>query len=120
MDDTSWIVGGLFVLVFFGALYFLPTIIAARKKKPNTTAIFLVNLLFGWTFLGWIVALIWAVSNGNPLQQNIYINGNSSEGGQVMEVSNTRPCPYCAERIKNEAIKCRFCGEMVQKAETVS
>ena len=45
-------------LIFSVLLYFLPTIIA--RDKPDATAIFLVNLLFGWTIIGWFVALIWA------------------------------------------------------------
>jgi len=44
------------------ALYFLPTIIAWKKKKVNTKAIFVLNLALGWTFIGWIVALIWATA----------------------------------------------------------
>jgi Superinfection immunity protein len=40
--------------------YFLPSSIAKGAKHPQTTAIFLLNLLLGWTFLGWVVALIWA------------------------------------------------------------
>jgi RsiW-degrading membrane proteinase PrsW (M82 family) len=41
-------------------LYFLPTIIAALRHKRNTMPIFIVNFAFGWTLIGWIVALAWA------------------------------------------------------------
>jgi hypothetical protein len=41
-------------------IYFLPTIVANRKKKKQETAIAVLNLLLGWTFLGWVVALVWA------------------------------------------------------------
>jgi hypothetical protein len=36
-------------------LYFLPSLIA--RKKPNVRSVFLVNLLLGWTLIGWVVAL---------------------------------------------------------------
>jgi hypothetical protein len=45
--------------------YFLPTIIAALRSHPNTGAIFAVNLLLGWTFLAWVLCLVWAASDTN-------------------------------------------------------
>jgi hypothetical protein len=52
------------LLILFGlACYFLPTIIAACRDKANGTGgVFFVNLLLGWTLLGWLVAFIWACS----------------------------------------------------------
>ena len=54
------------VLIFVGigllGLYFLPAIIAKRRGHHNSVAIFLTNLFFGWTFIGWVAALIWAAT----------------------------------------------------------
>lgn len=41
--------------------YFAPSLVALFGKRKNVNAITLVNLFFGWTVIGWIVALIWAV-----------------------------------------------------------
>lgn len=52
---------GLVLLVGLIALYFLPSIIANNRNHKNTEAITVLNLLTGWTFLGWIICLIWAI-----------------------------------------------------------
>ena len=49
----------LVVLIF--AIYFLPTLIAFLRQHKNSLAIFLLNLLLGWTVLGWVVSLVWSV-----------------------------------------------------------
>ncbi|MBF0675593.1 superinfection immunity protein [Pseudomonas sp.] len=49
----------LFVLVM---LYFLPTVIACLRNHANVVAILLLNLLLGWSVLGWIGALIWSAT----------------------------------------------------------
>jgi len=45
-------------------------------------------------------------------------------GMAVRRVSDERACPFCAEKIKRAAVKCRFCGEDVSDtaatAETAS
>jgi len=43
-------------------LYFLPSIVANKRKKDNATAITVLNLFLGWTLIGWVIALVWAVS----------------------------------------------------------
>ena len=48
-------------LIFALALYFVPAIIAALRHTHNATAILLVNIFFGWTGIGWFVALIMAI-----------------------------------------------------------
>ena len=58
---TVGIVGLLAVMVCGLAVYFLPTIVARGKKQ--FAPVFLVNLLLGWTCLGWVVALVWAAMN---------------------------------------------------------
>ncbi|MDD5339450.1 MAG: superinfection immunity protein, partial [Dehalococcoidales bacterium] len=42
-------------------LYFLPTIIALARHHINSLAIFVVNFLTGWSFIGWVIALVWSV-----------------------------------------------------------
>jgi len=48
----------IFALIF--GLYFLPSLIALIRKHRNQDAIAILNLFLGWTFIGWIVALVWA------------------------------------------------------------
>jgi hypothetical protein len=53
-------------LMILLAIYFLPAIIAGHRHLHDRTAITLLNLLLGWTFIGWVVALIWAVTAPPP------------------------------------------------------
>ncbi len=50
-----------FVLIT-ALIYFLPTVIALARGHHNGFAIFLTNLLLGWTLIGWVIALIWSVT----------------------------------------------------------
>ena len=51
---------------FWFVMYFLPSIIALVKSKRDTLAIFLLNLLLGWSVIGWVVALVWAAKHDVP------------------------------------------------------
>jgi Superinfection immunity protein/Short C-terminal domain len=69
-----WHVSGLAGLFLLGA-YFFPTLIALIRRKSNAGAIFILNFFLGWTFIGWIVSLVWAVS-GNPQPTQVIINNS--------------------------------------------
>lgn len=49
-------------LAVVALLYALPTAIAVRRKHHNRVAIALLNLFLGWTFIGWVLALVWAAT----------------------------------------------------------
>ena len=71
------------ILCILGTLaYFLPTIIAIKKKHANSVIIALLNIIIGWTFLGWIGCLVFACidadgSRASNLTRNI--GGNKYE-----------------------------------------
>jgi tetratricopeptide (TPR) repeat protein len=72
MDNLggALIILGILVLV----LYFLPTILSLILRRRNTLAIFAMNLLLGWTLVGWVVALVWALTKDNQNQMVIIKN----------------------------------------------
>jgi hypothetical protein len=47
------------LLVIF--IYFLPTAAAINSRNSYFQSIFVMNLFFGWTIAGWVVALFWAI-----------------------------------------------------------
>lgn len=49
-------------LLILVALYFLPTIVANGRHVTCVGGITMVNLFLGWTGIGWLVALIWAIT----------------------------------------------------------
>jgi hypothetical protein len=49
--------------VALAAVYFLPVIVAGLRSHRNIGAIAVLNLLLGWTLLGWIGALIWSATS---------------------------------------------------------
>lgn len=54
----------IFFFPFFGfgfVMYFLPSIIALVRSKRDIAAIILLNFFLGWTLIGWVVSLVWAL-----------------------------------------------------------
>lgn len=45
------------------AVYFLPGLIGLVRGHHNGNAITALNLLAGWTVIGWIIALVWSLTD---------------------------------------------------------
>ncbi|MFL9910370.1 MULTISPECIES: superinfection immunity protein [Paraburkholderia] len=48
------------LLIVAATIYFLPLTVAIKKQSPDVMKIGLFNLLFGWSVVGWVAALLWA------------------------------------------------------------
>lgn len=60
MDIVGVSIIGYIVLLISILVYLIPAIVAERRHHPQKIAIFVLNLLLGWTFLGWVISLVWA------------------------------------------------------------
>jgi Superinfection immunity protein len=88
----------MFFLIFCGVVYFLPSIIG-HDKRPFA-GIFLLNLLLGWTVIGWIFALVWACT--------------ADVRGPVFAVAGPgRYCSRCGAMSQQAAQFCWSCGSRV-------
>jgi len=55
-DSTTTVI--LLMLVLF--LYLLPTLIAYGREHLHRQDIAVINILIGWTLIGWIIVFLWA------------------------------------------------------------
>ena len=51
----------ILILLTVLVIYFIPTIIAIARSVKNILGIVLLNIFAGWTFVGWVIALIWSI-----------------------------------------------------------
>ncbi|MBK8222843.1 MAG: superinfection immunity protein [Candidatus Obscuribacter sp.] len=63
------------LLIFLLGLYLLPALIGAHKQKDNVVAIATLNVFLGWTGLGYLVSLLWALTNNGCKKPNKEIAG---------------------------------------------
>jgi Superinfection immunity protein len=75
--DTAYksgqVLGGILVIGVLAMIYFIPTTIAAKRKiAMGAGTMFWVNLLIGWTIIGWLVLIILAACAKTQAQDTYY------------------------------------------------
>jgi len=53
----------ILICVVAFVIHFLPIFIAGNRHVENFWWIFLINFFFGWTVIGWVIALVWALQD---------------------------------------------------------
>ncbi len=56
---------------------FLPWLIAQNRRLDSNELFFLINLLLGWTLVGWVVCLAWAAFGRTEAQRECYASANA-------------------------------------------
>ena len=75
---------GAGILVLISVTYFLPSVIALLRGKSNSFAIIILNIFLGWTFIGWVVALVWSFASNNK-PQTVVINNSTNLDNRTSE-----------------------------------
>lgn len=60
-SSAGSIIASLILFFLAAAIYLIPSIIAVRRHHRNLPALIALNVLLGWTFFGWVAALVWAL-----------------------------------------------------------
>lgn len=91
---------GLLLAILF-IPYWIPTIVAFVRKHPSRGGILALNFFFGWTFLGWVVSLAWALSDNSARagQQTVIVN--TTVAGAPATAAGPPPQQYQVGEIVN-------------------
>ncbi len=84
-------VGAMVMLSILLGMYFLPVIVSTSRHTGNAVAVFLVCLFFGWTMIGWLIALIMAF--GRPSGATV-VNVHQYAAPPPAAVPQSAPLPY--------------------------
>ena len=78
--------GAILMAILLGAaLYLLPSAVALARKHRQRVAIVALNVLTGWTMIGWIAALIWALTSERKDVQVVIVRNDPPTDDEWMQ-----------------------------------
>jgi hypothetical protein len=92
-------IAGLLILGLLICVNFIPTAVAQSRGRSSLGAIFALNFFLGWTVVGWVWALVWALTD-DPKRVVALAPVTSP---------TTRVCPSCISEVPATASVCRYC-----------
>ena len=84
-------------------VYFVPSIVAFRHKRRHhqAPAILALNLFLGWTLLGWVGALVWALARAAPTTRVARCGHHwRGDAGRMAGIGRRRNNLHCQGRVK--------------------
>jgi Superinfection immunity protein len=60
------------VVLLAGAIYLLPLIVGLARGAPDIGSVAVINVLFGWTLVGWVASLALALRSVPPSTTVMY------------------------------------------------
>jgi hypothetical protein len=110
-------IGVILLIILAIGLYFLPSIIAFRRNHAYKNIIFVINLVFGLSGIGWAGSLIWAIfpsekSLIDPVVGNVTGTGLRNAGDTLGEAGFAKSRGFENESRKTREI--REAAELLQ------
>ena len=98
----------VFFIIIIGA-YFVPAIFAFKRNSKSKVPILVLNILFGWTGLGWIVCFIWTfTSEKAPVSPGRFSAPIIRK--KTIDQQSIVLCTKCGSEVSNTSKFCESCG----------
>jgi len=102
--DPGTVLFMIFMTMLSIAAYFAPSLMA--REKPQFGSVFALNFFLGWTVVGWVVALAWALNES----KTVVVAAPTASASQVAAMPAAVFCAGCGKYSQAGGKFCPSCG----------